>query len=318
MEPYCAQCGASFGAAKARPAGQSLRLRCRRCGHYAQESRFRAVIPPLATAPVRLPGVTLQGGGGSGTRPAPEPASSVSGQRSSIGRTPRPPLAASHPGAAPAAIVVPSVVSGDAAPPRDRRGASRAFLAAGAFMFVLSVPLQRPRTPGPGPELLPPPGETGQPAVLPWPAVSPHPAALLVPLVLEPPPGAARQGPQAPVPEDFHEHLVHARRLLDERHPGEAQRLLQGLLPVHRKSPAVHVGLGQCGLDRERFLEAVGHFKQALALRSDYRPAVLGLAQAYRRLGERRQALLWYRRYLELSPEGTHAELARRSIARLE
>jgi hypothetical protein len=42
--------------------------------------------------------------------------------------------------------------------------------------------------------------------------------------------------------------------------------------------------------------------------------ALIGLGDAYRRLGQREQALEAYRRYVQILPSGSHASMARRQI----
>ncbi len=60
--------------------------------------------------------------------------------------------------------------------------------------------------------------------------------------------------------------------------------------------------LGNEYVKAERPVEAIEHFRRALALKPDYDLAVVNMANAYRRLGKDEEALLGYRRFLELDP----------------
>jgi tetratricopeptide (TPR) repeat protein len=82
--------------------------------------------------------------------------------------------------------------------------------------------------------------------------------------------------------------------------------------------PAPYAGLGACAIERGRFQEAVGHYQQALAVRKEYSPGLIGLARAYRLLGDRAAALQHYRLYLARHPDGARAGWARRQISELE
>ena len=68
------------------------------------------------------------------------------------------------------------------------------------------------------------------------------------------------------------------------------------------------MGLGYCDLDGEKFSSAVDHFKRALAMSPSYGDAMIGLAEAYKLRGDRREALNWYRQYLVAQPSGPEGD----------
>jgi tetratricopeptide (TPR) repeat protein len=78
------------------------------------------------------------------------------------------------------------------------------------------------------------------------------------------------------------------------------------------------MGLGYCDLDGEKFSSAVDHFKRALAMSPSYGDAMIGLAEAYKLRGDRREALNWYRQYLVAQPTGPKATMAKNNIRDLE
>ena len=83
--------------------------------------------------------------------------------------------------------------------------------------------------------------------------------------------------------------------------------------------PAIYNGLGTCAFERNRGEEALGYYKTALEKRPTYSAAVFGLAKTYHRLlNNKEQAIANYKKYLELSPKGSGAAVAKDSLAKLE
>lgn len=87
------------------------------------------------------------------------------------------------------------------------------------------------------------------------------------------------------------------------------------LRPGH---PEVQTGLGYCALDEGRTGAAVGYFRRALGSSGSYGPALIGMAEASRAQGSKRQALDYYQRYLRTNPGGGQAAMARRNAERIE
>jgi Tfp pilus assembly protein PilF len=71
-------------------------------------------------------------------------------------------------------------------------------------------------------------------------------------------------------------------------------------------------------LDMGQKLQAEAAFLQALKANPRYGEAVMGLAETYRSLGKKEQAIQYYQRYLELQPNGGEAEVARTALKRLQ
>jgi hypothetical protein len=76
--------------------------------------------------------------------------------------------------------------------------------------------------------------------------------------------------------------------------------------------------LGQHGRPPRASEEAIGHFKRALALKPDDEEAVINMAHAYRKIGRDDDALVGFRRFLELDPKNAqvHYEIAQIMIDR--
>ena len=77
-------------------------------------------------------------------------------------------------------------------------------------------------------------------------------------------------------------------------------------------------GRGLALLDMANPAAAAATFESALKLNSRYGPAIMGLAEAYRIEGKNEKAIEFYQRYLDVSPDGAEAAVARNSIERLK
>ena len=76
-------------------------------------------------------------------------------------------------------------------------------------------------------------------------------------------------------------------------------------------------GIGYCYLDRKQYGQALSNFRAALGISSRYSEALIGMAEAYRYQGQSKEAVAYYRRYLEQSPNGPKAGMARRHVEEL-
>ena len=97
--------------------------------------------------------------------------------------------------------------------------------------------------------------------------------------------------------------ITRARDL--SRHDNNADEAVKSLLEVTRQDPKVIDAwfmLGNEYYRRRQFTQAIESYKQALALKSDYDLVVINMANAYRQLGKDDEALVGYRRFMELDP----------------
>ena len=94
---------------------------------------------------------------------------------------------------------------------------------------------------------------------------------------------------------------------------GDLERAEQRLRQALATDPSIiegHQMLGTVASQRERFSEAVRHFQAALALKSDLEPSLFGLARAYQEMGQLEEAMVGFRRFIDLEPEDPRATLA--------
>jgi len=97
--------------------------------------------------------------------------------------------------------------------------------------------------------------------------------------------------------------ITHARDL--SRHDKNSDEAIKSLLEVTRQDPKVIDAwfmLGNEYYRKRQFTQAIDSYKQALALKSDYDLVVINMANAYRQLGKDEEALVGYRRFMELDP----------------
>lgn len=77
-------------------------------------------------------------------------------------------------------------------------------------------------------------------------------------------------------------------------------------------------GRGLALLDLGKHLPAEAAFREALKLNSRYAVAVMGLAETYKAMGKKQQAIEQYEKYLDILPNGPEAPVARSAIERLK
>jgi predicted Zn finger-like uncharacterized protein len=77
-------------------------------------------------------------------------------------------------------------------------------------------------------------------------------------------------------------------------------------------------GKGQCLMDMGAYPAASALFERALAVHPRFGDALIGLAEAHKFQGNRNEALTYYKKYLDLLPDGPDADLARENINELK
>ncbi len=130
-------------------------------------------------------------------------------------------------------------------------------------------------------------------------------------------PGAAdAEGYDPSVPRTDPKEKIHLHRLI-MRAQGRlgdddeaASRLLQEALADDPELIDVHQMLGNLELDADRLDAAAGYFTRALALDDRHKASLFGLATTHRRLGQLDDALLGFRRLLEIAGQDSKATLA--------
>jgi DNA-binding transcriptional MerR regulator len=92
---------------------------------------------------------------------------------------------------------------------------------------------------------------------------------------------------------------------------GAAIELYRRAIDIDPQQPEAHYNLGYVMLEKGDARGAVAFFERALASDPRFADAHFNLAMAYEQLGERARARPHWKRYLELEPTGTWADIAR-------
>ncbi len=119
-------------------------------------------------------------------------------------------------------------------------------------------------------------------------------------------------------PLDYEALLKRADKSRIRERTSAALKLYKQAVDLRPQAAKPHVGMGWCYLDLENNRAAVDAFAYAIILDKDLGEAHFGLAEAQRYSGKKEAALRSYKRYLELSPSGPDAPVARNAIQSLE
>jgi predicted Zn finger-like uncharacterized protein len=110
-------------------------------------------------------------------------------------------------------------------------------------------------------------------------------------------------------------YISRAQSLLETGQITAAKRHFEQALFVRPNSNQAHTGLGYVALEKNRPQLAIEHF--TAAMRSGNDDALIGLGDAYRRVGRNREALRAYQNYLSRKPNGDQVSIARAQVDRL-
>jgi tetratricopeptide (TPR) repeat protein len=92
--------------------------------------------------------------------------------------------------------------------------------------------------------------------------------------------------------------------------PG-AEKLYRKALEIDDRQPEAHYNLGYVMLERGKASQAVHYFESAIKTDPRFADAHFNLAMAYEALSDKAKARVHWKRYLELEPTGTWADIAR-------
>lgn len=90
-----------------------------------------------------------------------------------------------------------------------------------------------------------------------------------------------------------------------------AEQLYRRALDIDERQPEAHYNLGYVMLERGFASRAVTYFEAAIKADPRFADAHFNLAMAYEALGDKARARVHWKRYLEVEPTGTWADIAR-------
>ncbi len=120
-----------------------------------------------------------------------------------------------------------------------------------------------------------------------------------------------------PQVETFDTLLNKANRARHAERVKQAMELYGRALELKPDNAEALTGLGLCYIDAEQPGNAIAQFQKALAANSRYSDAHMGMAEAFRSRGQKRDAVKHYQRYLDLAPDGNEASVAREALKQL-
>jgi tetratricopeptide (TPR) repeat protein len=94
-----------------------------------------------------------------------------------------------------------------------------------------------------------------------------------------------------------------------------AESLYMTAIAIDDRQPEAHYNLGYVMLERGDAKRAADHFEKAISRDSRFADAHFNLAMACEQLGERSRARIHWKRYLDLEPQGTWADIARKHLS---
>jgi tetratricopeptide (TPR) repeat protein len=94
----------------------------------------------------------------------------------------------------------------------------------------------------------------------------------------------------------------------------QAEKLYKKALEIDAAQPEAQYNLGYLMLENGHAAEAIGFFKGAIKSDPRFADAYFNLAMAYEQVGEPNKAHPCWRKYLEIEPTGTWAEIARKHL----
>ncbi|MCA9667532.1 MAG: zinc-ribbon domain-containing protein, partial [Myxococcales bacterium] len=123
--------------------------------------------------------------------------------------------------------------------------------------------------------------------------------------------GGALTGSYAQLVKIGSRHSTHGRTMA-------ALAAFQAALKKDARGVEAITGQAFCQLDLQRYAQAIQGFRRAMNIKPTYGEAMIGAAEAYKGMGNKRRALDYYKAYLRANPGGAKSNLARRNAKALE
>lgn len=127
--------------------------------------------------------------------------------------------------------------------------------------------------------------------------------------------GSASAEPSTNSARDYAGLVREGQTRLERGQVAAARQAFEAALRIRAGGAEALTGIGYVMLNEGNAQGAVRQFTTAAT--AGHADALIGLGDAHRRLGQREQALEAYRRYLQVSPSGAHAAMARRHVETL-
>jgi len=144
----------------------------------------------------------------------------------------------------------------------------------------------------------------------------------LLATLLEPkpqtPPVATEEAPEPGEPNNYEDWFKLAHSHKQKERFQKALDAFDAALKYKPGDIESLTGKGECFLDLGSNHAAITWFKRALKTNQNFGPAIIGLAEAYRYLNKKQKAVHYYKRYLNVIPDGPEAAVARNALKDLK
>jgi predicted Zn finger-like uncharacterized protein len=134
----------------------------------------------------------------------------------------------------------------------------------------------------------------------------------------KPPPEEEKKPAEPGMPTSYEGWMTLANGLQQKGRTKKAIEAYDAALALKAEDAAALTGKGLCFLDSGSNSAAINWFKRALKSNSRYADAIMGLAESYKYQGDKKQAVVYYQRYVDVFPHGPEASVAKRNLKELK
>jgi tetratricopeptide (TPR) repeat protein len=143
----------------------------------------------------------------------------------------------------------------------------------------------------------------------------PEPVQEPKPAAVKPPPPTTEARPRPPGTRKL---LAEARRLREGSKAEQALEVYGRVISAEPENAEALAGRGLCYFDLDQYAPAEASLQAALRVSPTQPDALLGLAETYRTLGRKPEAVAMFERYLSAHPGCDEADVARNAINQLK
>lgn len=128
----------------------------------------------------------------------------------------------------------------------------------------------------------------------------------------------ARLEPKTQAQEQAYRMLVEGSKLLKEKKPFQAKKLLEGAVNLWPEEAAVHFNLGFCYHECGDFDRAITEFEQAWHINPKLKECIVNIASCYQVQGKTQEAVAWFENYLKKNPNSPDRDAVKGLITALQ
>jgi predicted Zn finger-like uncharacterized protein len=150
------------------------------------------------------------------------------------------------------------------------------------------------------------------------PAAAAPPPAPAAPPAARPVPPATAKKPAAPAAKGAKALIAQARKLRERGRTDAALALYGQAIDLEPTNAAALAGRGACYLETSEYPPAEANFRAALESDPKNADALFGMAETYRYMGRKAEAVTFYEKFIAIHPDGDDAVAAKNAISKLK